>query len=495
MVWNCRKCKGKRELRMIKKSMFIFVFLLGGTIGKLTADESLWSVRMAESVMTRHPSGYGNWDYVTGTVLRGFEELWRVTGDERYFNYIQKTVDRSVMASGNILDYRLSDYNLDEIREGCDCLFMFQQTAEEKYKKAADLLRSQLKSQPRTNEGGFWHKQRYPWQMWLDGLYMGGPFYTQYCVMFDDSAGLNDALNQYIFMEDHARDPDTGLLYHGWDESKEESWADPETGHSPSFWGRAVGWYAMALVDALDFIPQEHKNRNTLIQIFQRLCDAMAQVQDTSGVWWQVLDQGNREGNYLESSVSCMMTYAIAKGIRKGYLDASWQEVAEKAYQGILNLFIVENANGTISLTQTCLTAGLGNGRDGSYDYYVNQTSISTNDGKAVGPFITASIEMERMQTPVPSEKRLNPERIQLNNYPNPFNAQTTVVVAVPAAGQIDLTIVNILGKTVKAWKESSSAEGTVCFSFDASVLPGGLYIAQLIFDSNKVNHSMIYLK
>ena len=140
--------------------MFIFVFLLGGTIGKLTADESLWSVRMAESVMTRHPSGYGNWDYVTGTVLRGFEELWRVTGDERYFNYIQKTVDRSVMASGNILDYRLSDYNLDEIREGCDCLFLFQQTGEEKYKKAADLLRSQLKSHPRTHEGGFWHLHR-----------------------------------------------------------------------------------------------------------------------------------------------------------------------------------------------------------------------------------------------------------------------------------------------------------------------------------------------
>jgi unsaturated rhamnogalacturonyl hydrolase len=485
----------ERGLCMIKKPVFLLVLLLGTLIGKLIAEESLWSVRMAESVMTRHPSGYGNWDYVTGTVLRGFEELWRVTGDERYFDYIQKTVDRAVTASGSIFGYQMSDYNLDQIKEGCNCLFLYQQTGEEKYKKAADLLRTQLKNHPRTHEGGFWHKQRYPWQMWLDGLYMGGPFYAQYCVMFDDSAGLNDAINQFIFMENHARDPDTGLLYHGWDESKAQSWANPETGCSPSFWGRAVGWYAMALVDVLDFVPEDHEKRSTLVQIFQRLSEAMAQVQDTSGVWWQVLDQGNREGNYLESSVSCMMVYALAKGVRKGYLDGSWREIAERAYQGVLKHFIVESANGPVSLIQTCLTAGLGNGRDGSYDYYVNQTSISTNDGKGVGPFITASVEIERMQTEVPSENRLNPESIQLNSYPNPFNSQTTVIVSVPESGLVDLTVFNLMGKAVKEWKGKSLGAGTIRFLFDASILPGGLYIAQLIFNSSRITHSMIYLK
>ena len=360
-----------------------------------------WSIRMAESIMTRRPNGYGNWDYVTGTVLKGFEELWRRTGDDRYFDYIKKTVDRVVNSDGSIDDYNLSSYNIDEINEGRMLLFLYKETGAEKYKNAAVILRSQLENHPRTSEGGFWHKQRYPHQMWLDGLYMGSPFYAEYGKLFNEPEAFDDVVKQLTLMETHARDSVSGLLYHGWDESKTQDWADPVTGCSPSFWGRAIGWYAMAIVDVLDYLPVDHSERDSVIAILQRLSDAVIKVQDNStGVWWQVVDQGGREGNYLESSVSCMLTYAIAKGIRLGYIDKTFRSVVEKAYQGILQEFITENTDGTINLIQTCSGAGLGYGRDGSYDYYVNQAGIRDNDGKGLGPFITASLEIEIMDVP-----------------------------------------------------------------------------------------------
>jgi unsaturated rhamnogalacturonyl hydrolase len=364
-----------------------------------TAKKQLWSIRMAESVMTRRPNGYGDWDYVTGTVLKAFEELWRKTGDKRYFQYIQKTVANVVNSDGTITDYKLSDYNIDEINEGRMLLFLYKETGEEKYKKAAALLRSQLADQPRSSLGGFWHKKKYPYQMWLDGLYMGSPFYAEYGKLFDEPENFDDIVKQFTLMETHARDAESGLLYHAWDEKKEQDWADKKTGLSAIFWGRAMGWYAMALVDVLDYLPPEHSGRSNLIAILQRLAEAVSKVQDDStGVWWQVMDQPYREGNYLEASVSCMFVYALAKGIRLGYLDKKYLAVAEKAYQGILKEFISENADGTIDLNQICQSAGLGYGRDGSYEYYVYQEKKVSNDGKGVGPFITASLEMEMME-------------------------------------------------------------------------------------------------
>ncbi len=365
------------------------------------AESQPWSIRMAESIMTRHPNGYGNWNYVTGTVLRGFEELWRRTGDDRYFDYIKKTVDLVVNSGGSIDGYSLSSYNIDQINEGRMLLFLYKETGEEKYRKAAALLRSQLATHPRTSEGGFWHKQRYPHQMWLDGLYMGSPFYAEYGKLFNEPEDFDDVVKQLTLMEKHARDPITGLLYHGWDESRTQEWADSLTGCSPSFWGRAIGWYAMAVVDVLDFLPEEHAGRDSVIAILQRLTEAVSNFQDDStGVWWQVVDQGGREGNYLESSVSCMLTYSIVKGIRLGYVDESYWHVVEKAYYGILQEFITENIDGTINLDQTCITAGLGYGRDGTYEYYVYGTGIRSNDGKGLGPFITASLEMELRRGP-----------------------------------------------------------------------------------------------
>ena len=222
---------------LIKRiQLLIFILLLPVII----SAQQLWSVRMAESVMQRHPNVYSNWDYQTGTVLRGFEEAWRVTGDKRYFDYIKTTVDHVVNENGIIDNYNLFSYNLDEINEGRMLLLLYKETGEQKYKDAADLLRRQLKNQPRNDDGGFWHKKVYPHQMWLDGLYMGSPFYAEYSLLFNDPDGFNDVALQLILMEKHARDPETGLLYHGYDDSREQAWADSVTGQSPSFWGRAV---------------------------------------------------------------------------------------------------------------------------------------------------------------------------------------------------------------------------------------------------------------
>lgn len=363
----------------------------------LSSDNSPWSVRMAESVMARHPHIYGDWDYVTGTVLEAFAQLWSKTGDDRYFQYIKSTVDSVVNSDGAIYDYKLSNYNLDEINEGRMLLFLYKETGEEKYKKAAQLLRSQLADQPRNSQGGFWHKKRYPYQMWLDGLYMGSPFYTEYGKLFDEPENFDDVVRQFVLMETHARDTTTGLLYHGWDEKKQQEWADPITGCSPVFWGRAIGWYAMALVDVLDYLPADHPGRGDLIAILQRLSQAIAQAHDDlKDVWWQVVDQPGQEGNYLEASASCMFVYALAKASRLGYVDRTYGKVAKKAYQAILKEFITENQDGTINLIRICKSAGLGYGRDGSYDYYVYQEEKVQNDGKGVGPFIVASLEMER---------------------------------------------------------------------------------------------------
>ncbi len=408
------------DFKYIKTFTFVLVpiFILG---------QEAWSVRMAESVMQRHPNRYGSWDYVTGTVLRGFEELWEDTGDELYYNYIKNTVDYVVNENGTIDDYNLSSYNIDEINEGRMVLFMYKNTGLDKYKTAAALLRSQLElgNHPRTSEGGFWHKKIYPHQMWLDGLYMGSPFYAKYGLILNEPETFDDVSLQLRLMEKHGRDSITGLLYHGWDESREQAWSDPLTGQSPNFWGRGIGWYAMALVDVLDFLPYDHADRDSIIGIVNRLADAMFNFQDESGLWWQVVDKGDSTDNYLESSVSTMMVYSMAKAVRMGYIDEAYLSNILKAYEGILTHFITVNPDSTINLIQTCRTAGLGGSpyRDGSYDYYVNQTSISTNDGKAVGPFITASIEIERMSIPKNfSTETLSGNRIKLT-WSNPVNS------------------------------------------------------------------------
>ena len=243
------------------------------------------------------------------------------------------------------------------------------------------------------------HLLIYPYQMWLDGIYMALPFYAEFGKTFGEPAAFDDVAHQIILIEKHTRDAKTGLLYHGWDESKQQRWANRETGCSPHFWGRAVGWYVMAIVDVLDYLPPDHPKRPDILAIFECAIEALVKVQDQStGLWYQVLDQGNREGNYLEASGSCMFVYSIAKAVRQGYLPKSSLEVARKGYHGILDHLIHVDEQGLVNLEKICSVAGLGGTpyRDGSYEYYVCE-KIATNDYKGVGPFILASIEMEQI--------------------------------------------------------------------------------------------------
>lgn len=371
------------------------------------SDTLAWSERMALSQMLRDGDSLSynevlrsRWIYDKGAYLKGIEAVWKKTSNPLYFDYIRNTISSFITPEGDIRTYNIEEYNIDMINSGKLLLTIYRETGEEHIKKAAFLLREQLANHPRTKEGGFWHKKRYPWQMWLDGLYMGGPFYAEFSQLFNQPQYFDDIANQFIWMESHTLDPKTGLLYHAWDESKEQKWADKQTGCSPCFWGRAMGWYAMAIVDLLDYLPEDHVKRDQIITIFKNMTDALLKVQDsTSGVWYQVLDQGEREGNYLEASASSMIVYSMAKAIRKGYLDQSYYPFVKKAYEGLINTFIVVDLDGMVTLTKNCQGAGLGGDpyRDGSFEYYISEPVVN-NDMKAVGPFIMASVEMEMLE-------------------------------------------------------------------------------------------------
>ena len=338
-----------------------------------------------------------NWNYEIGVVLMGFERLWNMTADKTYIDYTKHIVDHFINADGSIRTYVMDEYNSDFIPPGRQLLHLYEITKEEKYKKAAEILRNQISWQPRNKAGGFWHKLKYPSQMWLDGLYMVEPFYAEYAIVNKQPQDVNDIINQFVWMEKYSRDAKTGLLYHGWDESKLQRWADPKTGLSPEFWSRSMGWYMMALVDVLDFIPKTHPRRNELIKILDRLSTAIVKFQDTkSGVWWQVTDKAGKEKNYLESSGTAMFVFALAKALRNKYIPATFNTALQKAYKGMIKEFVKKDANGQYHYMQAVAGAGLGGTpfRDGSYEYYVNEPRRD-DDLKAIGPFIQACIEME----------------------------------------------------------------------------------------------------
>jgi unsaturated rhamnogalacturonyl hydrolase len=354
---------------------------------------------MAESVMKRHVPLTDRWRYEYGLILKAIECVWCSAEADRFYHYVKENVDRFVGPAGEIDTYRPQEYNLDQINPGKLLFSLYETTGDDRYRKAADRLMEQLENQPRTSEGGFWHKQIYPYQMWLDGIYMASPFYTEFAQTFDAPEGFDDVAHQITLIDRHTRDPHTGLRYHGWDESRTQRWADPETGCSPHFWGRAMGWYVMAIADVLDCFPREHAQWETLVAILQDAVAALAAVQDEdSGLWYQVLDHGGRAGNYLEASASCMIVCAMAKGIREGHLDDAYLEAARRGYQGILDRFVEVDDQRLANLHQICGVAGLGGDpyRDGSYEYYVGE-KIVTNDYKGVGPFIMASVEMESL--------------------------------------------------------------------------------------------------
>jgi unsaturated rhamnogalacturonyl hydrolase len=369
--------------------------------GAADAPGLVWARRICDGIMQRGPVLTDRWHYDVGLVLSGFESVWRHTGERRYLDYVKTTVDRLVGPGGAIKGYERDALTLDDVNMG-KVLFALYGEAKaapdrQRYREALQALRAQLAIQPRTADGGFWHKKVYPHQMWADGVYMASPFLARFAAVFGDASALEDAIKQVVLAEAHLRDAKTGLLFHGWDESKRERWADPATGRSSQLWGRGVGWYAMAVVDVLAEMPADHPKRGAIAAVLARLAAAIAAVQDpASGVWWQVLEAGGRPGNYLEASASAMFVYALAKGWHGGWLDARrLGPVAARGYTGILNRFAITDDNGGVHIQGICKVAGLGGDpyRDGSYAYYVG-TEVVSDDPKGVGAFILASVEV-----------------------------------------------------------------------------------------------------
>jgi len=379
--------------------------LLSETGAAQTASAPAYSQRMADAFISWHPDSIligtrktARWDYEQGLMLKALQRVWERTGDPKYFTYIQKDLDQFVQKDGSIRTYKQGDYNLDNLTTGHALLLLSQMSVpnQDKYVKAAQLLRKQLDGQPRTKEGGFWHKKIYTNQMWLDGLYMAEPFYAEYSAVMKQPAGFDDVAKQFALIEKHLVDAKTGLLYHGYDESKEQAWANKTTGQSPNFWDRGIGWYAMALVDVLDYFPRNHSQRPALVKALQRLAPALAKYQDPkTGTWSLVMGQEGRKGNYAEASGSSMFVYALAKGVRLGYLDKKYAAVARKGYDGLLKTFVATEGN-ALAFNGTVSVGGLGGKpyRDGSYEYYLSEP-LRKNDLKGVGPFILASTEME----------------------------------------------------------------------------------------------------
>ena len=386
---------------------FLLVFIvLRGVPAVAHAEELSMSQRAANAAIARWPDGRFTspgapwiWNYELGTLLDGMDSVWLNTVDPHYFNYIKSSVDALLAPDGSIPTLKPEEKQLDNILLGRQLLLLYGVTQEKRYLTAATFLYWQLSQQPRTPSGGFWHKQRYPNQMWLDGLYMAEPFYAEYASISHHPDDFKDITHQFLLIDQHARDLRTGLLYHGWDESKQERWANKQTGDSSQFWGRAIGWYMMALIDTLPYYPENDPGRQQLIAILQREAAALVHYQDpSSGLWYQIVDKSGVKGNYLESSASCMFVYALAKGVRRGYLPAHYLASAERGYRGILTHFIKTEGD-DVSLTGTVSVGGLGGNpyRDGSYDYYLGE-KVVTNDPKGFGSFLLAGAEMENAQ-------------------------------------------------------------------------------------------------
>lgn len=363
-------------------------------------------IRMTDSEIARNPESWmldfskaPKWNYCHGLVLMAIQKAYEKTGDKKYDDYVKSYADTMLLENGHkILTYSPENYNIDMINSGKFLFGLYKETGDKKYKNALELLRNQLLTHPRTSEGGFWHKEIYPYQLWLDGIYMASPFLAQYAETFNEPALFDEVAHQITLIASKTYDPETGLYYHGWDEKREQIWANPETGLSPNFWSRSMGWYAMAIVDALDFLPENHPQRPEIIRIAQGLATALEKYRDPeTGMWYQVTDKRNEEGNYQESTGSIMFIYFWVKGAQKGYLDSSYLEKGQIAYDRFVQQFIVENPDGTIRVTSCCSVAGLGgkNNRDGSFQYYISEP-VRDNDPKATGPFILTSLLLDK---------------------------------------------------------------------------------------------------
>ena len=375
---------------------------------------------MTYSEMKRTPKSYlldfaskPRWNYAVGIELEGLLDTYRVHGDDSILNYLHTYRQKMIDERGDVVGYDYNAFNLDNVRPAKFILRMQQYGARKGEKIALKTFMKQLLNQPRTREGVFWHKAIYANQVWLDGIFMGLPFYCDYAVKNCSPRKarriLDDAVNQMMQTDRRTYDEKTGLWKHAWDETHRQFWANPLTGQSRHTWARALGWYVMAMTECLDVMPDDYPRKAEVVALLQKVMKAVVQYQDKkSGVWYDVLDVESPK-NYLESTASCMFAYVLLKGSRMGWLDTDFNEAGKRAYEGILKRFIRVNKDRTISLTDCCSVSGLGPGkgpfvpagkenykRDGSFDYYMSEP-IRDNDAKGIGPFIWASLEMERL--------------------------------------------------------------------------------------------------
>ncbi len=339
-----------------------------------------------------------DWNYIDGCMLTALTAMTEITGDDRYAAFVERVADSFVRDDGTIDTFQPERQALDDFNEGRILFPVYARTENEKYRKAAEYLYRNLLEQPRTAEGSFWHKKIYPNQVWLDGTYMALPFLALYenCCGQGD---IRDIMNQLRVVRQRMRDPETGLYYHGYDASRKAFWADPETGLSRNFWLRAIGWYSLALADLTEILPNGMEERDELVGTLRELMEAMAAYADPeTGMYWQVVDQGGREGNYLETSGSAMVACAMLKGARTGALDPSFRKMGQKTFDGIADRYL-QVRDGMIELGNICLVAGLGpeknRRRDGSYEYYISEPVVS-NDAKGAAPFVLCYTEIRR---------------------------------------------------------------------------------------------------
>ena len=386
----------------MKKILFVFALVmtacsshnalqLAQEIGKseMRHNPELWTCDGAEKP---------KWEYTPTLMARAFVELYNETGDTVYLNHAQRFADQFIGEDGAILTYKQSLYNMDRVQGGNFLILLHAINPQPQYLTAIETLRDQLRNQPRTAEGGFWHKQVYEHQMWLDGLFTGTTFYARYAAWKPEPEAWSDIAQQFLIVDKHTRKAN-GLNHHGWDESRQMAWSDPETGCSAETWGRAEGWYVMALVDVLELMPEDQPERPELVAILNRVMEALMAVRDKeTHLWFQVPDKGDQEGNYLESTCSAMYCYAMAKGVRIGVLDKAYKKEAQQVLEGLKAHKIVTNEDGTLSLIDCCAVAGLGGNpfRDGTYDYYIHER-IRKDDPKGVAPLILACLELHRI--------------------------------------------------------------------------------------------------
>ncbi len=363
---------------------------------KSTAEFPIWNIEKARA---GRKSG---WDYIDGCMIMALLEIYDTSKDKKYLDFCDYYEDFRIKDDGTIDGYTKETWNCDELNGGKNLFTLYRLTGKEKYKKALDKLYEQVKGQPRTAEGNFWHKKIYPNQVWLDGLYMAQPFYMEYEKLFNDSKNIQDIYNQFFNVNKIMRDSKTGLYYHGYDSSRSIFWADKKTGLSRNFWLRSLGWFSMALLDTLNIAPDRgSENWNKLRDIFIDLQESMLKIQDESGMWWQVPDCPGKGKNYLETSGSSIFAYSLLKGVRTGILsDEKFKKAGVKAFEGICSKYL-NTDSGRLSLGGICLVAGLGPEkdphRDGSFEYYMSEPIVQ-DDAKGVGPFILAYNEYKQIK-------------------------------------------------------------------------------------------------